>query len=135
MKYTSLILSAFLFSISIAHAEIYVCKKANGTTEYTAEKKANCSVIADAQVGGYSSVSTATNYYSDSNASSSFESESTTNHDEARSAAEQRLRDAERALEEGRNTRLGNERNYAKYEERIQGLEEEVRRAREALRR
>lgn len=36
------------------------------------------------------------------------------------------LADAQKALAEGKNVRMGNERNYAKYQERIKGLEDAV---------
>ena len=44
-------------------------------------------------------------------------------------AAQQRLQNAKQALEEGRKVRYGNERNYAKYLERISGLENAVKQA------
>lgn len=43
--------------------------------------------------------------------------------------AQQNLEAARKALEEGKKVRYGNERNYARYQERIKGLEENVRRA------
>lgn len=125
MKYTSLILSAFLFSVSIAHAEIYVCKKANGTTEYTSTPQANCSEMKETKVAGYAPMSGGSSY--------SFEQETQSannNNNARRNEAERRLREAEKALEEGRNTRLVNERNYLKYQERVKGLEEAVEKAR-----
>lgn len=36
------------------------------------------------------------------------------------------LADAQKALAEGKTVRMGNERNYAKYQERIKGLEDAV---------
>ena len=131
MKYTTLF-SILLLSVATATAApLYVCKR-GGVTEYTAEAKPGCKPMEEKKVAGYApsySGSSSSYSYSESN---SFETQNN-QQDNNRAAAEQRLRDAERALEEGRNTRLGNERNYAKYEERIKGLEEEVRRAREAL--
>ncbi|MBR3481843.1 MAG: DUF4124 domain-containing protein [Neisseriaceae bacterium] len=127
MKYTSLTLSAFLFSVSIAHAEIYVCKKANGTTEYTSTPQANCAEMPETKVAGYSPT-VVRGSYSDSSPAPSFDEPKVS---ERKLAAERRLREAEKALEEGRNTRLGNERhNYVKYQERVQGLEKAVERAR-----
>lgn len=130
MKYTSLILSAFLFSVSIAHAEIYVCKKANGTTEYTSTPQANCAEMPETKVPSYSPT-VVRGSYSDSNPAPSFELDNKPSPAEERRAnAERRLREAEKALEEGRNTRLGNEKNYVKYQERVKGLEEAVEKAR-----
>ena len=48
-------------------------------------------------------------------------------------AAQQRLNEARRALDEGRQVRYGNERNYAKYLERIAGLEAAVQQSEQAL--
>lgn len=48
--------------------------------------------------------------------------------------ARQQLQQAQQALEEGRKVRLGNERNYAKYLERIKGLEDKVKAAEDRLR-
>lgn len=127
MKYTSLILSAFLLTTGMANAEIYVCKKANGTTEYTSTPQANCSEMKETKVAGYAPMSGGSSY------SYSFEQETQSannNNNARRNEAERRLREAEKALEEGRNTRLGNEKNYVKYEERVKGLEEAVEKAR-----
>ncbi|PIT46071.1 DUF4124 domain-containing protein [Snodgrassella alvi] len=41
--------------------------------------------------------------------------------------ARKNLADAQKALEEGKKIRLGNERNYVHYQERIKGLEDMVR--------
>lgn len=49
------------------------------------------------------------------------------------SAAENRLQQARQNLEQGRQVRYGNERNYARYLERIKGLEDEVSQAQDAL--
>ncbi|PIT19937.1 lipoic acid synthetase [Snodgrassella communis] len=40
--------------------------------------------------------------------------------------ARKNLADAQKALEEGKKIRLGNERNYVRYQERIKGLEDTV---------
>lgn len=40
--------------------------------------------------------------------------------------AKQELQDAQRALEEGRKIRLGNESNFVRFQERIQGLQDVV---------
>ena len=41
-------------------------------------------------------------------------------------SARKNLADAKKALEEGKKVRLGNERNYVRYQERIKGLEDAV---------
>ena len=130
MKHISLILGIFLLSANLSYAEIYVCKKANGTTEYTSTPQANCAEMKETKVPGYAPT-VVRGSYSDSNSAPSFELDRKPSPAEERRAnAERRLREAEKALEEGRNTRLGNEKNYVKYQERVQGLEEEVRKAR-----
>ena len=48
-------------------------------------------------------------------------------------AANERLRQAQQNLEEGRKVRYGNERNYARYLERIGKLEEEVNKAQQEV--
>lgn len=48
-------------------------------------------------------------------------------------AAQIKLQKARRALEEGRKIRYGNERNYVRYQERIQGLENAVKEAEQNL--
>ncbi|MBR7001401.1 MAG: DUF4124 domain-containing protein [Neisseriaceae bacterium] len=129
MKYTSLIFSILLLSVGVANAEIYVCKKANGTTEYTSTPQANCAEMPETKVAGYSPT-VVRGSYSDSNPAPTFENEQP-QVSERKAAAEQRWREAEKALEEGRNTRLGNERhNYVKYQERVKGLEEAAEKAR-----
>ena len=50
-----------------------------------------------------------------------------------RQAANERLRQAQQNLEEGRKVRYGNERNYARYLERIGKLEEEVNKAQQEV--
>lgn len=47
--------------------------------------------------------------------------------------AQNKLQAAQQALEEGRKVRYGNERNYAKYLERISGLEKQVETAQQAV--
>ena len=126
MKHISLILGIFLLSANLSYAEIYVCKKADGTTEYTSTPQANCAEMKETKVSGYAPMSGGSSYSYEYETQSSNDDEN----DARRSDAERRLREAEKALEEGRNIRLGNERNYTKYEERVKGLEEEVRKAR-----
>ncbi|MBP5789738.1 MAG: DUF4124 domain-containing protein [Neisseriaceae bacterium] len=125
MKHISLILGIFLLSANLSYAEIYVCKKANGTTEYTSTQQAGCEAIKETKVSGYSPMSSGSSSYSYEQ-----ETQPANNNNNRRNEAERRLREAEKALEEGRNTRLGNEKNYVKYQERVKGLEEAVEKAR-----
>lgn len=48
-------------------------------------------------------------------------------------AAQTKLQENRRALEEGRKIRYGNERNYVRYQERIKGLESAVKEAEQNL--
>ena len=127
MKRNSLILSILLLSAAIANAEIYECKKANGTTEYTGTPQAGCTAMKETKVAGYAPT-VVRGSYSESTPAPSFDDQPRVS--ERKLAAERRLREAEKALEEGRNTRLGSEKNYVKYQERVKGLEEAVERAR-----
>ena len=43
------------------------------------------------------------------------------------------MQEAQRALDAGKQVRYGNERNYAKYLDRINGLEKDVQAAQDAL--
>ena len=47
------------------------------------------------------------------------------------SSAQNELVQAQKNLEEGKQVRYGNERNYARYQERIKGLENQVKAAQE----
>ena len=49
----------------------------------------------------------------------------------ASSSAQNELAQAQKNLEEGKQVRYGNERNYARYQERIKGLENQVKAAQE----
>lgn len=52
---------------------------------------------------------------------------------QTKSAAQKDLEAAQKQLTEERNVRNGNERNYAKYQERIRALEDDVRAKQEAV--
>ena len=49
------------------------------------------------------------------------------------SSAQNELAQAQKNLEEGKQVRYGNERNYARYQERIKGLENQVRAAQDRI--
>jgi uncharacterized protein (DUF3084 family) len=145
-------LSTISFSIQAA---VYMCKK-NGEVVYTSSKGANCTNANLQGLGSYSSNSrsTAPTRTADNTASASQPKKRNTNQasntqtnnsanvsantqkqrDSGRSSIleselsneKKSLADAEKALAEGRAMRLGNERNYAKYQERVRGLEKTV---------
>ena len=105
-------------------ASVYECMQ-NGKKVYTATPNQDCqetklkdSSYTPAPASSYSS-------YSSSGGSSRSSRSARSNKEQRQSVAE-----AEKALEEGKKVRLGNERNYVKYQERIQKLEENLQRAR-----
>ncbi len=133
MKHTKLLPLVLLFSLSsMAFAEtVYVCPLKNGKNEYTSTYRPGCVDAKLKKMDGYQPVT--------SDGSSTYTAPAETRTDaapqpsQATNNAESELAAAERALAEGKAVRYGNERNYAKYQERIQKLEEDVERARANL--
>lgn len=133
-----LIAAASLLVAAPATAEIYKCVDAEGHTTYTNEKSraSGCKVLASdvpvssvpgpaavtpkpaANPGGFPSVSNDQQKARDSERRRILEAELAT---ETGS-----LEEARKALTEGEAVRLGNERNYQKYLDRIQGLKDNV---------
>ncbi|WP_439535496.1 DUF4124 domain-containing protein [Methyloversatilis sp.] len=133
-----LIAAASLLVAAPATAEIYKCVDAEGHTTYTNEKSraGGCKVLASdvpvssvpgpaaatpkpaANPGGFPSVSNDQQKARDSERRRILEAELAT---ETGS-----LEEARKALTEGEAVRLGNERNYQKYLDRIQGLKDNV---------
>ena len=119
----TLVLS-LLSSVSLAET-VYVCPKKGGGSEYTTVPKPNCTEMEQKRLTTYQAGS-----YSDSSYSSSSSSDSVnTRENSGRRAAEERLAQAKRELEEAKSTRSGNERNYARYQERIKPFEDRVQEA------
>ena len=138
------ILFIALFGMSLpATAAVYSCKDASGRIVYT--QTPNGSGCEKNELGApaiYTSVKPAATAYTYAAApeNSAYEgqtapSASTANpvDDQRLAAARSRLQEAQKALEEGRKVRYGNERNYAKYLERIAGLEKSVKDAEKQL--
>ncbi|MCQ9377439.1 DUF4124 domain-containing protein [Methyloversatilis sp. XJ19-49] len=133
-----LIAAASLLVAAPATSEIYKCVDAEGHTTYTNEKSraSGCKVLASdvpvssvpgpaaatpkpaANPGGFPSVSNDQQKARDSERRRILEAELAT---ETGS-----LEEARKALTEGEAVRLGNERNYQKYLDRIQGLKDNV---------
>ena len=119
---------------------MYVCTDAKGNKTYTQNPSARCQAINLGKPAVYSSANPS--YSSDtSNTSSSATNESTPLPETTPTAApsvvtlgesdqivalRRKLEQAKKALAEGKKVRYGNERNYAKYLERIAGLEKAV---------
>ena len=121
-------LAALLLAAMLpAQAAVYACKDASGRTTYTQDPRGkNCQTSDLGRPSVYSSVKPS----SDSTTSASGgQTVAGGTSNEQVAAAQQRLQNAKQALEEGRKVRYGNERNYAKYLERISGLENAVKQA------
>ena len=113
-------------------ASIYSCTDRNGNTVYTQDPKAgNCNKTSLGSPPTYSSepASVATTSSSvapqPETAAASANDKPQVSPDEM-ATAQKKLQEAQRALDAGKQVRYGNERNYAKYLERIAGLEKAV---------
>ena len=129
---TALLLSC---SLSAGAASMYVCTDAKGNKTYTQNPSARCQAINLGRPAIYSSANTS----QVSNPVSHTEMAESTTMSETPSMAtpsatdteqiatlQRKLAEAQKALAEGKLVRYGNERNYAKYLERIAGLEKNV---------
>ncbi|MDO4693936.1 MAG: DUF4124 domain-containing protein [Eikenella sp.] len=139
MKSATLLAAGCLLALPAA-AATYECTDSQGRRTYTATPGPNCK---DANLGKpsiYTSVQPAPeNAGTAAQTSASVTVLSAEPENIAPSspaairAAEERLRQAKQNLEEGRKVRHGNERNYARYLERIKGLEDAVAAAQKEL--
>lgn len=118
-------------------APIYSCTDRKGNTVYTQDPKAgNCNKTSLGSPSVYSSepapaVSSAAAPQPETAAASANDKPQLS--PEELAAAQQKLQEAQRALDAGKQVRYGNERNYAKYLDRINGLEKDVQAAQDAL--
>lgn len=125
----NLILAA-LFSLlsTTALAQIYECIDNRGNHSYSEVPNGkNCRHASN--LGGNFSTTPAYKPVSSSTIATSNDTKSTTANQPKASdiaKARQNLAEAQKALEEGKKIRLGNERNYVRYQERIKGLEDVV---------
>lgn len=131
MKIIVLAAAALLVGHLAQAATIYECTDASGRKVYTQDGGRNCMATRLGTSGRYSSAAPVT-YQT---ASSAPNAAKTPSHASAADidAARQALSRAQTALEEGKKVRLGNERNYTKYLERINGLENNVKAAEQKL--
>lgn len=138
MNKLSPVFAACLLGICcIASAATYECTDRQGRRTYTATPGANCRAVNLGRVTTYPAPTHSAPATPDYNSSATPPApvpaaESGANDNQRRAAAE-RLRQAQQNLEEGRKVRYGNERNYARYLERIGKLEEEVNRAQQEV--
>lgn len=122
MKKILILLAAATVCTTAAAQTVYKCPGGR----YTAEFYNGCTELEGGDVGSYTASQPSGTY------STTFESGSgSTAQNTAADARAKRIAEAERALEEGRSTRMGNERNYAKYQERIRELELNLERAKQ----
>lgn len=129
MKFTVLCL-ALLTTMPVA-AEVYQCPKANGGNEYTADYREGCTSANLERINSYESSNTGT---TSGSPSVSYHNTGNSQPKARSNPKQQALAKAQQRLEEGKKQRLGNERNYAKYQERIRRLEEDVAKAEKNLR-
>ena len=118
-------------------ASIYSCTDRNGNTAYTQDPKAgNCNKTSLGSPSTYSSepvpaVSSVAAPQPETTAASANDKPQVSPDEMA--TAQKKLQEAQRALDAGKQVRYGNERNYAKYLDRINGLEKDVQAAQDAL--
>ncbi|WP_165009882.1 DUF4124 domain-containing protein [Neisseria yangbaofengii] len=129
MKKTVLLTLVLLASTAAQTATVYECTDRSGRKVYSQDggKKCKTSNI------GRPSVYTSAPVYQTATPVAISESTPQANISADLEAAQRELQQAQHALEEGRKVRLGNERNYAKYLERVQGLKNNAEAAREKV--
>lgn len=125
MNKTVLLTLALLASTAAQAATIYECTDRSGRKVYSQDGGKNCK----ASNIGRPSVYTSAPVYQTAAPVAISESTPQANTSADLEAAQRELQQAQHALEEGKKVRLGNERNYAKYLERVQGLENNVKAA------
>ncbi|MBI0130057.1 MULTISPECIES: DUF4124 domain-containing protein [unclassified Snodgrassella] len=123
----SLILATLCTLISTsALAQIYECTDSRGNHSYSEVPKGkNCHSVSN--LGGNFSTTSAYKPAVATPDTKDADSAARNQPDQAAiSAARKNLADAKKALEDGKKIRMGNERNYVRYQERIKGLEDAV---------
>lgn len=125
----SLILATLCTLISTsALAQIYECTDSRGNHSYSEVPKGkNCHSVSN--LGGNFSTTSAYKpavTIPDTNSKDADSAARNQPDQAAISAARKNLADAKKALEDGKKIRMGNERNYVRYQERIKGLEDAV---------
>lgn len=129
MKFLSLLAACCLLAVPAA-ASTYECTDSQGRRTYTATPGPNCkdanlgkpSIYTPAPITTSATQTRVPNETTEPVAGPAADTTSVSA--SALRAAEERLNQARRNLEEGRKVRHGNERNYARYLERIKGLED-----------
>ena len=114
--------AALLLTTLPSLAAVYECTDRKGNSTYTATGGANCRNV----VLGRPNIYTPAPVSNNTNIATETPNEPEATDNSAINAAEKNLNDAKKALTDGKQVRYGNERNYVRYQERIQGLENEV---------
>ncbi|MDO4998202.1 MAG: DUF4124 domain-containing protein [Neisseria sp.] len=142
--------TAFYFALftlaSQAHTNgVYLCQSADGKSVYQQHSRGkNCqavqlkttfSSIASGVNTASSHTVSAQNPTPTAKSNSQTEANKQAENEHALAVAQQKLAAAQQALAEGKAIRYGNERNYARYLERIQGLEQAVQAAEQEVQR
>jgi hypothetical protein len=130
-KLTFTVLCSIISTASIA--QVYECIDSRGYRSYSESPNGKNCKVTNTSTGSFSVVQS----YKPPVESKNFEN----NHNNYKKPAEssavqiarQNLKDAQKALEEGKKIRLGRERNYVFYLNRIKGLEENVQARQEEL--
>lgn len=133
----NILLASVLLAASVsAHSAVYTCKDASGHTVYTQDPRgSNCHKSDLGSPSVYSALP-APAFSVSSAAATQNNAPATDSRPGDNGQAEEarrRVAAAKKALEEGKKVRYGNERNYAKYLERIAKLEADVKEAEAAL--
>lgn len=137
MKNTLLLGTVALFSTALPAAAdtIYACKDSSDRTVYSQNAGKHCQKTEIGKIGIYSN-SPAQSSGQFSNTSTEQVETHTQDSQENQAklkTAQQELDAAKKALAEGRQIRYGHERNYVRYQERIQKLEDAVQKAQSKL--
>ncbi|EGZ45191.1 DUF4124 domain-containing protein [Neisseria wadsworthii] len=128
MKKALILSLLYWVTLPFAHAEVFTCTDRYGNKVYTQNAgSANCKKADIGRPSIYSAEPAKPVHYTPPAPAPEPAP------DPAYQAAEKKVKDAQRALEEGKKVRYGNERNYVRYLERIAGLEAEVKKAQDEL--
>lgn len=130
MKYFLISSLLAALAVPVSAADIYTCTDRRGNKIYTQDADSPGCRKADV---GRPSVYSSLPAKPVAAAPQAGQAASDSGGEEAYAAARQRVADAQKALEEGKKIRYGNERNYARYLNRIAGLEAEVQKAQDDL--
>lgn len=124
-----------LTALPVLANTVYECKDSNGRTVYVQNAGKQCKKADIGKIGIYSNTPAKTTQHSSPASAADRQNDASVPPDilAKRQEAQQQLDAAKKALTEGKQVRYGNERNYARYQERIQQLENAVKTAQQRL--